>query len=372
MCTDHDTRPAPVEAATEPGEWRGEVIPLEPVDSISVLTVCDNAVDVLLPDQEPARRLSLGFDAPRQLEAATLEEGKLADYPIAQHGFATLVTVRKADRQHRFLFDTGITPDGCVDNLDRLGQDPATIEAIVCSHGHFDHTTGLSGLARAVGPRNLPVLIHPDFWLRRRVAIPGRDPIELPTTSRQGLGDAGFDVIERGQPSFLFSGSLLVTGEVDRTTEFERGMAVHQALRNGSWEPDPLVLDDQALIAHVRGKGLVVLTGCGHAGIVNICRYARRLTGTDRLHAVIGGFHLGGPLFEPVIGPTVEALADMAPDVVVPAHCTGWRAQHALAARLPDAFITNSVGTTFTFEATIPGAAGGPSGDPSTVPMTSP
>ncbi len=99
--------------------------------------------------------------------------------------------------------------------------------------------------------------------------------------------------------------------------------------------PDPLILDDQALVVHVAGKGLVVVTGCGHAGIVNICRYATRLTGVDTLHAVIGGFHLSGPLFEPVIGDTVEALAALDPDVLVPAHCTGWKATHTLARGSP-------------------------------------
>jgi 7,8-dihydropterin-6-yl-methyl-4-(beta-D-ribofuranosyl)aminobenzene 5'-phosphate synthase len=95
-----------------------------------------------------------------------------------------------------------------------------------------------------------------------------------------------------------------------------------------------------------------VLTGCGHAGIVNITRYAQRLTGIDQVHAVVGGFHLNGPLFAPVIGPTVDALAEMAPHVVVPAHCTGWDASHAIAARLPDAFIQNSVGTRYELAAT--------------------
>jgi 7,8-dihydropterin-6-yl-methyl-4-(beta-D-ribofuranosyl)aminobenzene 5'-phosphate synthase len=98
---------------------------------------------------------------------------------------------------------------------------------------------------------------------------------------------------------------------------------------------------------NVRDKGLVVLTGCAHAGVVNIVRYARKLTGVDRLYAVIGGFHLNGPLFEPIIPDTCDALAELAPEVIVPTHCTGWRAIHALAARFPDAFIQNSVGTRY-------------------------
>ena len=115
--------------------------------------------------------------------------------------------------------------------------------------------------------------------------------------------------------------------------------------------PDPLILDDQALIANVAGCGLVVLTGCGHAGVINICRYAQRLTGVGKLHALIGGFHLTGPLFEPIINDTVSALEQLAPDVMVPAHCTGWKATHAIARRLPGAYIQNSVGSTFRLSA---------------------
>jgi len=350
MCsTGNHAEVAPVEAVPAGAEWTGEVLPLEPVEELTILTVCDNSMDLLLPDEGPARRLSLagmGRQTP-MLEAPMLQDGKVPDAPLAQHGFSALVEIRKGGQAHRLLFDTGLTPDGCAENLRRLGQDPAGIEAIVCSHGHFDHTTGLSGLIGRLGRANLPVLIHPEFWARRRLAIPGREPFELPTTSRRALDEAGFDVIEQQQPSFLYDRSVLITGEVDRVTGFETGFAIHQARRGGSWQPDPLILDDQALIAHVAGRGLVVLTGCGHAGVINICRYAQRLTGTGKLHAVIGGFHLTGPLFEPIIADTVSALEQLAPDLIVPAHCTGWKATHAIARRLPAAFIQNSVGTTF-------------------------
>ena len=350
MCsTDDDGPVAPAEALPANLDWNGEVLPLEPVDELSVLTVCDNVTDLLLPDEGPATRIPVArmLQQGPMLQAPTLREGKVLDAPLAQHGFSALVEVRKGSQVHRLLFDTGITPAGCVDNLRRLGRDPGCIEAIVCSHGHFDHTTGLSGLIGTLGRGNLPVLIHPEFWNRRRQFIPGRDPVEIPTTSRRALDDAGFDIIEQRQPSFLYDRSVLVTGEVDRVTGFEKGFPTHQAWRGGSWEPDPLILDDQALIANVAGCGLVVLTGCGHAGVINICRYAQRLTGVGKLHALIGGFHLTGPLFEPIINDTVSALEQLAPDVMVPAHCTGWKATHAIARRLPGAYIQNSVGSTF-------------------------
>jgi 7,8-dihydropterin-6-yl-methyl-4-(beta-D-ribofuranosyl)aminobenzene 5'-phosphate synthase len=321
---------------------------LQPVDSVHVTTLVDNVSDALLLDSGPAKRVGLASSgAIPRIPAPTLEGGETVDALLAEHGFSALVTVRSGERDRRILFDAGMTPDGLIENMRRLDLSPKDIDVIVLSHGHFDHTTGLSGFVRAVGRTNLPVIIHPDFWTRRRIAIPGRDAIELPSTSRSALTGAGFEIIEERAPSFLLDGAVLITGEVDRTTEFERGFAVHQALRDGEWQPDPLILDDQALIVHVRDKGLLVLSGCGHAGIVNVVRYARKITGVDELYAVIGGFHLNGPLFEPIIGATCDALAEASPQIIVPTHCTGWKAQHAIAARFPEAFIQNSVGTRY-------------------------
>ena len=329
-----------------------EPIPLEPVEAVTVTTLVDNVVDVLLPDTGPARRPKRDNAA---VSVATLEEGRAWSSPVAEHGFSALVDVRLASgARHRVLFDTGVSPDGMVENMARLDLSPADVDIVVCSHGHFDHTTGLDGFIRRVGRTNVPVLVHPEFWARRRLTIAGRDPFEFPTTSRRALVDAGFEILERPQPSFLCDRSVLVTGEVDRTTEFETGSPAHQAWRGDRWEPDPLILDDQALVLHLRGRGLVVLTGCGHAGVVNILRYVRGLTGVDRVHALVGGFHLTGGAFEPVIAPTVDALVEISPDVVVPAHCTGWKATHAIAARMPDAFVQSSVGTAFALEATGP------------------
>jgi 7,8-dihydropterin-6-yl-methyl-4-(beta-D-ribofuranosyl)aminobenzene 5'-phosphate synthase len=247
------------------------------------------------------------------------------------------------------LFDTGVSPDGMTANADRLGVDLGAVQGVVLSHGHFDHAGGLAGL---VGRGPLPMTVHPLVWTRRRIAVPGTDAVELPTLSRRALEDEGFAVVERREPSLLVDGCVLITGEIDRTTDFERGMPPpHQAWDGSGWRHDPLVLDDQALVVHVRGRGLVVLTGCGHGGAVNTVRHALRLTGVDRLAALLGGLHLSGPAFEPIVGPTVAALSELAPDLLAPGHCTGWRAQHALAAALPDAWVASSSGTSYTLTA---------------------
>jgi 7,8-dihydropterin-6-yl-methyl-4-(beta-D-ribofuranosyl)aminobenzene 5'-phosphate synthase len=326
-----------------------EPIALAPVDAVRITTLIDNTSDALMPDEGFVKRWGpMGSSAPlRPIPSDVSEGGKAIDYLRAEHGYSVLVEVVKAGETHRILFDAGVTPDGLIGNLDRLQISPESFEAIVLSHGHFDHVTGLDGLMRRLGRTDLPVLIHPEFWTRRRIELPGREPFELPATSRAALEGVGFRIVEDRRPSFLLDGSVLITGEVDRTTDFETGFPIHQAFRDERWEPDPLILDDQALIAHVEGKGLVVLTGCGHSGIVNIVRYAKKLTGLPHVYAVVGGFHLTGGLFERVIPSTIDALRAEAPEVVVPGHCTGWKAVHRLAATMPDAFVPNSVGTRF-------------------------
>jgi len=346
MCTDHGPAASAAAAASILHDVEPAIeIDLEPVDSVVVTTLMDNLTDALMPDRGPARRFTLGRGPWRA--SAIMAGRQVPDGLLAEHGFSVLVAVAKGGREHRFLFDAGTSPDGVIQNMRRLDIDPGSIEAVVCSHGHFDHTTGIDGLVRSLGQANMPVLIHPHFWRRRRIVLPGREPLELPTTSRRALAEAGFDIIEEQQPSFLFGRSVLITGEIARTTGWEPGFPPQQAWLGGGWQPDPLVLDDQALIVNVSGRGLVVITGCGHAGVVNIARYARRLCADQPLYALLGGFHLNGPLFEPLIPRVLDELATMNPGVLVPAHCTGWRAQHALAARFPGAFVPNAVGTSF-------------------------
>ncbi|GAA4795762.1 MBL fold metallo-hydrolase [Actinomycetospora chlora] len=320
-------------------------IALEPVDAVEVTTLVDNVFDALLTGDERTRRPGW-FTA--RTAAPQFEDGETPVGLVAEHGFAALVTVHRAGTTTSLLLDTGLSPDAVVTNADRLGVDLTAVQGIVLSHGHFDHAGGLAGLARRLGRRRMPIVVHPRAWTRRRLAVPHQEPHLLPTLSQRALEGEGFALVERREPSLLVDGCVLVTGEVDRTTDFERGMPpAHQAWTGGAWEHDPLVLDDQALVVHVRGRGLVVVTGCGHAGAVNIVRHAQRLTGVPELHGLIGGLHLGGPAFEPVIPPTVAALTGLGPALVVSGHCTGWRAQHALAAALPDAWTPGSSGSTF-------------------------
>ena len=235
----------------------GSEVPLVAVDSVSVLTVCDNSIDIFLLDEGPAHRILGRGGVPRQFETDVMREHHVIDVPVAQHGFSALVTVTRDGRSSSVLFDFGITPDGCAANLARLGVDVALIDAVVCSHGHFDHTVGLDALADPLGERHLPFVVHPDFWLERRLVI-GETVIEMPTVDRAHLLTAGFDVHDTAAPTLLADGRMLVTGQLDRTVEYETGFPFQQARRGDDWEPDPDTWDDQALVVHVRSRGLVV------------------------------------------------------------------------------------------------------------------
>ena len=333
-------------------EVRGTTrVELAPVDRVRITVLVDNATDPLLADHGGAARMNwpkaLLGGLPRAAARVSPDTG-VPDALIAEPGFSALVRIDKDGRERTVLFDTGVSPNGMVENMRRLGIAAGDVEVIVLSHGHWDHVTGMEGLVRELGRTRLPVMIHPEFWNRRRISFPGLDPAELPSTSRSALEGMGFAIVEERHPSFVLDGAALITGEVDRTTEFETGFRGHEALRDGAWSPDPLILDDQALVLSLGERGLVILSGCGHAGIVNTVRYARRLTRNDAVAAVIGGFHLSGPMFERVIEPTIQGLADLSPSLLAPAHCTGWKAVHQLARRFPDAFVMSTVGTTIT------------------------
>jgi 7,8-dihydropterin-6-yl-methyl-4-(beta-D-ribofuranosyl)aminobenzene 5'-phosphate synthase len=147
----------------------------------------------------------------------------------------------------------------------------------------------------------------------------------------------------------LAEDTVLVTGEIPRKTDFEKGYPQQRVFVNAQWLPDQWVLDDRALIVNIKQKGLVVVSGCAHAGIINTILYAKELTKTDSICAILGGFHLGGKEYEQGIDKTIEKLKELGPRLVAPSHCTGWKGAFSIAKALPQAFVWNSVGNLYRF-----------------------
>ncbi len=305
---------------------------MRPADRAEITVLVDNYIDIFTPQTTPVER-RLPFNPARPV--------------LAEHGFSCLVRVSSGGTEHTLLLDAGLSADCMAWNARQMGIDLTTAESVVLSHGHFDHTGGLAGFFCSAG-RRIPLTAHPDAFIRRRLNNPVHGLVELPPVDGAALEAAGADIRKVPGSSVAASGLVLVTGEVERKVPFETGMPGMEMYVGGEWVPDP-IRDDQAVVISVKDKGLVVLSGCAHAGIANTVAYAREVTGIDRVHAILGGFHLTGPAVAPRIRPTMDAIARFSPDYVVPMHCTGWDAINRFMEAMPGKCILNTVGTTYVF-----------------------
>ncbi len=305
-------------------------------DKLEITVLIDNYTDLLLMDStEVVKR------PPLQLVTEKA--------PLAEHGLSCLLKVYAGSEEHIVLLDAGISTTCLRHNAAALGVDLSKVEAVVVSHGHFDHFGGVNGvLTRA--KKGIPLVLHPDAFLHARLNIPFLGPpIYMPTLYEKALKQAGVRLRKAKEASTLASHLILVLGEVERVTDFEKGLPFLEVKIDGEWVPDPF-LHDQGVAVKVKGRGLVVISGCAHAGIINTVKYAQKVAATDKVHAVLGGFHLTGAIMEPNVGPTIEEMKKIGPDFVVPMHCTGWKPINRFAQEMPEQFILNSVGTTYVFQ----------------------
>jgi len=312
-------------------------VTLAPVEAADVTILVDNYSDILLPSTEVVQR------APLVWEWTEREQLR------AEHGYALLVTVQRDGRRESILYDAGLGRDTVLHNLDVLQVAVGDLRAVVLSHGHADHHGGLEGIVKRLSRRGMPLVLHPDVWRDRKIVFPTGAEMHMPPPSHNDLDREGVAIIEERGPSLLVDGAVLITGQVARETEFETGFPYGQARTESGWEPDTWIWDDQAVVCHVQGKGLVVLSSCSHSGAINVLLHARRLTGVEQVYAFVGGMHLTGAAMEPRIQPTVDALLAIKPAILVPGHCTGWRATHALARQFSEAYVQSSVGTRLHF-----------------------
>jgi len=315
----------------------GEPVVLKPVDVLDVTILVDNSIDELMPSTEVAHRTVLPWDY--------FDHQHL----IAEHGYSLLLNLFQDGHEHSLLYDAGLSRDTAIHNLDVLGIRANDLRAVVLSHGHADHHGGLEGIYNRVGRSRLPLVLHPDAFRERKIVFPTGSEVRMPPPSHADLDREGWEIVEERGPSIILEETVLVTGQVERTTAFEKGFPLQMRRTASGWEPDTWIWDDQAVVCNLKEKGLVILSSCSHAGAINVIRHAQRITGIEHIHAFVGGLHLTGGLFERIIPQTVEALTQIAPDIIVPGHCTGWKASHELARQLPEAYIQTSVGTRLHF-----------------------
>jgi 7,8-dihydropterin-6-yl-methyl-4-(beta-D-ribofuranosyl)aminobenzene 5'-phosphate synthase len=305
---------------------------LRELERVEVTVLVDNYTDLLLLQSTPVVK-----------RPAVLPPNAF----LAEHGFSCLIKTVDVE-EHLFLMDVGISGTCLLHNAQLLKSDLSKAEALILSHGHFDHCWGLREVLPKL-PKGIPLIFHPDAFLSRRFNLPAlKIQVSMPSPDENILRDAGAEIRKIREDSLLSSGRVLVLGEIGRVTEFEKGMPGMEAEIKGQWVKDPFS-DDRGVALKVKNKGLVVIGGCSHAGIINTIKHAQKATGTPKVHAVLGGFHLTGPMMEPVIGPTIGEMKKMGPDYIVPTHCTGWGAINQFAKEMPEQFILNTVGTTYIF-----------------------
>jgi 7,8-dihydropterin-6-yl-methyl-4-(beta-D-ribofuranosyl)aminobenzene 5'-phosphate synthase len=309
---------------------------LPAVDRVVVTTVIDNYIDSLRRDEKVARR----FGHARARKMPDLR---------AEHGLGHLVEITREGRTARLAFDFGFSPDGYTHNARELGIDPASVDVLVLSHGHQDHFGGLLGWLRAnrrMMKRDLVFYGHADHYHPRWNQPPGGAPVYIGKLDAFAIERWDVRLEEVRQPTLLPEGAML-SGEMHETESFEPIPSSLRIERDGQLAQDTF-MGEQTLIVNVRGRGLVVVTSCSHRGIVGICRHAMRAAGVDRIHAVVGGFHLSG-LDEARITRVVDSLRGFGVDWIVPQHCTGLEAIVSFATRMPAEVVFASTGSTFVF-----------------------
>jgi 7,8-dihydropterin-6-yl-methyl-4-(beta-D-ribofuranosyl)aminobenzene 5'-phosphate synthase len=324
---------------------------LQAVDSVAFTVLVDNVTDSLS-----------SVPAFVETEFAGLTRRRHGNWVLggsclccAAHGLSCLVTVQKGEQSRTLLFDSGPEDRTFEQNVSRLGVDLAPVEAIVLSHGHWDHAGAMLRALQMIRDRNggaeVPCYVHPDMFRTRATKLRG-DAMRLmeDVPSVEALGLHGARVINTTEPQFPLGGMAYVSGEIPRITSFERGLkGQHRRTPDGKgWELDELIMDERFVAVNVAGQGIVVFTACSHAGVINVLEHARACFGDVPLYGVVGGLHLSGSN-ESIIPQTVEALRRFRLAVIAAGHCTGWRAMTALANEFGDrTLVPLAVGKRFT------------------------
>jgi 7,8-dihydropterin-6-yl-methyl-4-(beta-D-ribofuranosyl)aminobenzene 5'-phosphate synthase len=324
---------------------------LRPVDKLVVDIVIDN-----LSDNYSSKPSHISPEFNNVIAAGAKEISGLT-LCCAQLGLALVLTADVDNHRHTLQFDAG--PEGAIflRNCRNLGVSLGDVEAIAISHGHWDHMGALLEALGHITQHNrghqVPCHVNPGMFLERAATLTtGQIAPFQRVPSPTELVAHGAQVVNSSESRLLVADCFYLSGEIPRVTSFEKGRPDHLCRRSADepWEPDPFIMDERYLAVHVRGKGVIVFSSCSHAGVVNVLLNAHEVFPDRPLYGVLGGLHLSGAAMERLIPDTIAHLKPFDLQQIMPAHCTGWRALHALLTEFGESVVTPSaVGSRFTF-----------------------
>jgi 7,8-dihydropterin-6-yl-methyl-4-(beta-D-ribofuranosyl)aminobenzene 5'-phosphate synthase len=332
--------------------------PIDPpaVDQLSVRVLIDGAFNLFL--------------RPGEVKGVKIEPPPRTDYRRAIHnqwGLSLLLDSKRASEQRSVLLDFGYTPEALLNNMELVGIDPKKIEALIVSHGHFDHFGGLIGFLdkhRGALPDDLTLYAGgEDNFCHRWQGAPGQ-LAEFGVLDRRELAARKVKTVLAENPALV--GHAFTTGKIKRSTveKVLPNTRVEFAMKDGlgcnasHYAPAELLgkivpdehLHEHATCFNVKDRGLVVISSCGHVGIVNSARQAQEVSGVQKVHALVGGFHLG-PAPADYLGQVIAEIKRLDPDVIVPMHCSGNNFIRAVREAMPDKLLESSTGARLTFGA---------------------
>lgn len=306
------------------------------VDKVNIWVLTDNYYDALRPDTKIATRY-------RVVPGKSIH---------AEHGLAYFIETVVNGKTSACMFDFGLDSFGVMNNIELLGLDLGSVDAFGLTHGHFDHWMSALVILRKNKdriPSNTPFYVGQEVFARRYAVPPGgTNMLDLGQLQKDDIETLGLRVTEVSEPTQIITGGYL-TGNIEQVTDYEQ-VPPNLLIGRGDKPEQDDFHGEQALFFQVRGRGLVIVSGCAHVGIVNTMKHAQKVAGTEKIHAVLGGFHLVNAKPE-VIQKTIDGIKSMRPDYIVPTHCTGFEAIVALGKEMPDEFNLSTAGTQYTFQA---------------------
>ncbi|KIW06255.1 uncharacterized protein PV09_02727 [Verruconis gallopava] len=334
------------------------------LDSLEMLVIVDNELDPISRYQNEGvvatgNLADIAFGSPYRPTdrgPGNVHEVRMEQLCQSAHGLSILMTGKKDGEEHSMLFDVGPEEDAFERNATRLHAQLGKVEVVHLSHWHRDHSGGMLravkmiNAAKGAGEAKVVVDLHPDRPDFRGVTTPAMQMSLEADPSFAEIESGGGRVSKNDKAHAVCGGFFMISGEIPRVTAYEHGIrrGARFSIAKGEWEKDELIKDERFVMCKVKDKGVIMFTGCSHAGVVNASKHAAELAFGTPLFAIVGGYHLADAEMAQIES-SVRDLKALNVKLFLAGHCTGWKAKYEIERQMPGRLAPCTVGTTFTF-----------------------